>query len=142
MKETRTTSLERKGWKNDQQYRRISDRWNESNGAEECCLFLRLKGLSKKAIQDGLFAVVQENVVSYSSLTRFCREAILGLNSDEASSSPKNNGLNEVNEVILLVLSDESFSSARQIAGSISLPNRTIDRRLVGSLHFIIGHLH
>jgi hypothetical protein len=47
--------------------------------------FLRLKGLSKKVIHHKLVAVFQENVVSYSSVTRFCKEIILGLNSEEIS---------------------------------------------------------
>jgi carbamoylphosphate synthase small subunit len=62
-------------------------------------LFLRLKGLSEKVIHHELVAVLQENAVSYLSMTRvtrFSREAILDLNSDEASSSPKDDGLDEV----------------------------------------------
>jgi hypothetical protein len=50
-------------------------------------LFLRLKGLSKKAIHRELVAVLQGNAVFYSSVTRFCREASLGLNSEEALSA-------------------------------------------------------
>jgi hypothetical protein len=46
-------------------------------------LSLRLKGLSKKAIDHERVAVLQENVVSYSKVTRFSREAILDLNSGE-----------------------------------------------------------
>jgi hypothetical protein len=46
-------------------------------------LFLRLKDLSKKAINHKLVVVLQENVISYSSVTIFCRETILGLNSEE-----------------------------------------------------------
>jgi hypothetical protein len=57
--------------------------------------------------------VLQENAVSYSSVTRFCREAILGLNSEEASSLLKHDGLDEMNEAILLALFDEFFSSVR-----------------------------
>jgi hypothetical protein len=34
-------------------------------------LFLRLKGFSKKAIHHELVAVLQEIIVSYSSVTRF-----------------------------------------------------------------------
>jgi hypothetical protein len=34
-------------------------------------LFLRLKGLSKKVIHDKPVAVLQENSVSYSNVTRF-----------------------------------------------------------------------
>jgi hypothetical protein len=46
-------------------------------------LSLRLEGLSKKTIHihHDLVAVVQENTVSYSTLAKFSREAILGLNS-------------------------------------------------------------
>jgi hypothetical protein len=40
-------------------------------------LSLRLNGLSKKAIRHEFVAVLQENAVSYSSVTRFCREAKL-----------------------------------------------------------------
>jgi hypothetical protein len=72
-------------------------------------LFLRLKSLSKKAIYHELVALLQENAVSYSNVTRFRREAILGLNSEETSSSPGDDDLDEVNEPILLALSDESF---------------------------------
>jgi hypothetical protein len=56
-------------------------------GQRNVVLFLRLKGLSKTAIHDKLVAVLSENAVSYSSVARFCREAILGLNSEEASSA-------------------------------------------------------
>jgi hypothetical protein len=64
-------------------------------------LFLRFKGLSKKAIQHELVAVLQENAVSYSIVTIFCREAIFGLNLEDALSSPKDDGLDEVKEAIL-----------------------------------------
>jgi hypothetical protein len=57
-------------------------------GQRDVVHFLRLKGISKKSIHYELIAVLQENIVSRSSMTRFCREAILGLlglNSEEAS---------------------------------------------------------
>jgi hypothetical protein len=80
-------------------------------------LFLRLKALSKKAIHihHERIAALQENAIPYSSVTRFCREAILDLNSEEASSSPQDDGFDEVNEGILLALSDEPFSSVRSV---------------------------
>jgi hypothetical protein len=55
-------------------------------------------------------------------VTWFCKEAILGLNSEDASSSPKDDGLDQVNEVIFLILSDEPSSSVRQIARTICVP--------------------
>jgi hypothetical protein len=106
-------------------------------------ILLRLKGLSKKTMHYELVAVFQENAVSYSSMTRFCRETILGLNSEEASSPPKDNGLDEVNETILLALSDDLFSSVGQIARRTCFPKSTVStvyRRLVDSLHFTIRH--
>jgi hypothetical protein len=51
----------------------------------------------------------------------FCRETILGLNSEEASSSPKDDSLDEVNEVILLAFSDELFFSTFGTADSPAL---------------------
>jgi hypothetical protein len=74
-------------------------------------LFLRVKRLSKKVIRHEVNAMLQENIVTYSNVTRFCTEAILGLNSEKASSSPNDDGLDQVNEAILLALSDEPFSS-------------------------------
>jgi hypothetical protein len=40
-------------------------------GQRSVVLFLRLKGLSKKAIHHERVAVLSENAVSYSSVTRF-----------------------------------------------------------------------
>jgi hypothetical protein len=107
--------------------------------------FLWLKGLLKKAIHHELVAAPQENAVLYTSVTIFCTEMILGLNSAEASSSPKDDGLDDVNEAILLVLSDQSFSSgpsAQQIARIICVPKGSECHRLVDSLHFTLRHLH
>jgi hypothetical protein len=72
-------------------------------------LFLRVKGLLKKAIHHELVAVLQENAVSNSTVARFCRDSIWGQNLEEASSSPKDDGFDEVNEAILLALFDELF---------------------------------
>jgi hypothetical protein len=83
----------------------------------------------EKDIHHDLVAMLQENPVSYSRVARLCNEAIVGLDSEEVSSSPKDDGLdqvNEVNEAILLVLSDEPFSSIRQIARKICVPKSCI----------------
>jgi hypothetical protein len=70
-------------------------------------------------------------------------EGILGLNSEEASSLPKDDDLDEVNEAIMLALFDELFSSVcsvRQMACRISVPKSTGYRQLVDSLHFTVRH--
>jgi hypothetical protein len=120
---------------------RISDPQNEANGAEECCHFSATQSpLGKRAIHHELVAVLQENVVSYSSMTAVSSEVILGLNSEEASSSPKDDGLDEVSEAILLALSDQPFCSRRQIGRRIGLPKSTVYRRLIDSLQFTGRH--
>jgi hypothetical protein len=73
--------------------------------------FSATQGLLEKGIHHGPYALLQKNAVSYSSVTILCREAVLGLNSEEASSSPKDDGLDDVNKVILLALSDNPGSS-------------------------------
>jgi hypothetical protein len=74
-------------------------------------LFLRFKDLLKKSIHHELVPVLQDNAISYSNVTRLGSEAILRLNSEKATSSSKDDGLDEMNQVILLALSDEPFSS-------------------------------
>jgi transcriptional regulator of acetoin/glycerol metabolism len=64
----------------------------------------------------------------------------LGLNSEEAPSSPKDDGLDEVNEPTLLALFDDPFSSVQQIARKICVPKSTLYRRLVDALHFTFRH--
>jgi hypothetical protein len=103
-------------------------------------LFLRLKRLSKKVIRHKFVAMLQKNAFSYSSVTIFCREAILGLNSEDASLAiiAQRDGLDEVNEAILLALSDGPFSSVGQIARRICVPKGTVYHWLVDSLHFTV----
>jgi hypothetical protein len=71
---------------------------------------------------------------------RFCRETILGPNSEKAVLSCKDDGLDEVNEAILLALSDEPFCSGPQISRRISVPESTAYCPLVDSLHFTVRH--
>jgi hypothetical protein len=107
--------------------------------------FLQLKGLSKKTIYHEFVVVLQENTVSYSSVTsvtRFCKEAILGPNSEEVSLSPKDDGLDEMNKVILLALSDKPLSFVRQIVRKISVSKSTIYCQIVNSLRFTVRNLH
>jgi hypothetical protein len=142
MKEIQTTNPCKKTLKKRAKYQHISDGRNGLNEAKECCSFSATQGPLEKAIYCELVAMLQENVVSCSSVARFCREAILGVNSEEASSSPKDDYFNEVNEAILLALSGELFSSVRQTARRKCVPKSALYRRLVDSLHFTLRHLH
>jgi hypothetical protein len=66
--------------------------------------------------------VLQENSISYSDTTKFWRETILGLDSEDVLSLPKDGVLDEENQTVLLVLSNEQFSSVRQITGRMCVP--------------------
>jgi hypothetical protein len=123
-------------------YDRISGR---RNGAEECCLSSATQGPIGKghpprtcsgALGQCRLALERDKIL-------FCREATLSLNSEEALSWSKDNNLDEVNEAILLALSNEPFSSVpsvRQIARRIGVPKSTAYRRLIDSLHFTVRH--
>jgi hypothetical protein len=130
MKETQQTNPEKKTLKTPRKiskYFRLSDQMDQKE-QRSVVVFLRVQGLSKTMTHHELVEVLQENAVLYSNVTRFCKEAILGLNSEQARSSPKDDRLDEVNEAILLTLSDESFSSVpsvRQTARRICVPNST-----------------
>jgi hypothetical protein len=102
-----------------QKYQYVSDRRNgpnEPTEAEEYCSFSATQeSFEKGHLRRAYFGVPEEcRLVLECDEILFCRVAILGLNSEEASSSLKDDGLDEVNEAILLALSDELFSSARQ----------------------------
>jgi hypothetical protein len=78
-------------------------------------LFIQENSSQQSYIQEELVAMLHENAISYLNVRRFCREDILDLNLEEASSLPNDDDLNGVNEAILLALSDEPFSSVRQM---------------------------
>jgi hypothetical protein len=52
----------------------------------------------------------------------FCKKVILGQNSEEILSSPKDDDLDEMKEAILLALSDEPIFSVRQLVCMICVP--------------------
>jgi hypothetical protein len=90
--------LKQKPWENDEIYQHISDCRNESNrpnlsiganGAEECCPFSMTQGALENGHPPRAYCDTpgECRLLLDSSVTRFCREVILGLNSEEGSSS-------------------------------------------------------
>jgi hypothetical protein len=67
----------------------ISDRRDGPNGAEKCCAVCAIQRSLEKVIHHELVAVLQDNAVSYPTVTRFRKKIILGLDSEEVSSSPE-----------------------------------------------------
>jgi hypothetical protein len=59
------------------------------------------------------------------------------------ASLPKDDGLDEVSEAILLALFDGPFSSVRYVWQTVRrtcVPKSIVDRQLVDSLHFTVRH--
>jgi hypothetical protein len=125
----------------------LSGRRNGPNGPEKCASLSATQGpLEKGHPRRACCGAPGEcHLVLECDEIRFCKPAIFCPISEEASSSPKDNGLDEVNEGILLALSDELFfsvPSGRQITRKKCVPKRTGYRQLVDSLHFTFRHLH
>jgi hypothetical protein len=85
-------------------------------------LFLQLKDISTTAIHHELVAILQEHALSHLNATRFYSTGRLFWvwirKRPHQPSSPRDDGVDEMNEVILLALSDDTFSSVRQMADS------------------------
>jgi hypothetical protein len=77
-------------------------------------LCLCRKGLSAVAIHDDLVATLGAEAVSYPSVTRYLREAILTWSNPPGPLPPPEHRLNDSDQVILLALADQSFASIRE----------------------------
>jgi hypothetical protein len=77
---------------------RISNRRNGPNGKEECCSFSVTQGpLGNSHSPRAYCGAPGECLLIFKcDEILFCREVILDLNSEEASSSPKDDGLDEM----------------------------------------------
>jgi hypothetical protein len=128
MKETQITNPSKKRLKNEQKYKDISDSQNGPKEAKKCCPFSAAQGSLEKGHPPRPCRGPPREccIVLDCDEILFYREVILDLSSVEASLSPTNDGLDEMNEAILLALSDEPFSFVWQILGRICPPKGTV----------------
>jgi hypothetical protein len=98
-------------------YQHRSEHRNGPNGAEEYCpITATPRPLEKVHPSRACCRAPREcRLLLECDEILFCREAILALNSEGASSSLKDDDHDEVNEAIQLGLSDESFSSVSSV---------------------------
>jgi hypothetical protein len=104
-------------------------------------LYVSRKGLSPLAIHDDLVATPGADVVSYSSVTRYLREAIFASSNPPDPLSPPEHQLDNSDQVILLAPADQPFVSIRELSRLIHLPRTTAHRGLTQSLGFCVRHL-
>jgi hypothetical protein len=104
-------------------------------------LYLSRKELSAVAIHDDLVAALGAEAVSYPSVTRCLREAIVAsYNPLDPWSRPKQQ-LADSDRAILFAFADQPFASTRELSRLTHLPRTTVYRRLTQSLGFRVRHL-
>ena len=104
-------------------------------------LYLNKKGLNAKEIHNELVDVLQEEAVSYPTVTRYLREGRLAL---KESTEEKNSILitdHTKENAIMEFLKDEPHASVRTIAKTLRIPRSTVHYTLTRVLGWKIKHL-
>jgi hypothetical protein len=79
--------------------------------------------------------------MSYSSVTRYLREARFLPSKQEPRPADIQRGLDDSYQTILSALEDIPFASVRQLSRLTHLPSTTVYRRFTQSLGFVARHL-
>jgi hypothetical protein len=104
--------------------------------------YLSLKGISAPEIHDDIVATLGPDIVSYSSVTRYLREARFPPSKPELRPADvqRDRDLEDSDQAILAALEDSPLTSARQLSRPTHLPSTTVYRRLTQSLGFVARH--
>jgi hypothetical protein len=102
--------------------------------------YLSLKGTSAPEIHDNIVATLGPDVVSYSSVTRYLREAQFPPSKPERHPADVQRDLDDSDQVILAALENSSVL-VWQLSRLTHLPLTTVYRRLTQSLGFVAPHL-
>jgi hypothetical protein len=92
-------------------------------------------------IHDDIVATLGPDAVSYSSVTRYLREARFPTSKPEPYPTDVQRDLDDSDRAILAALEDRPFASVRQLSRLAHLPSTTVYRRLIQSLGFVARHL-
>jgi hypothetical protein len=103
--------------------------------------YLSLKGMSACEIHGDNVVTLGPNVVSYSSVTGYLREAQFPPLKPELHPADVQRDLDDSDQAILAALEDSRFTSGRQLSRLTHLPSTTVYRRLTQSLGFAARHL-
>jgi hypothetical protein len=102
------------------------------------CLFLAMKGLSAREVDNELVAVLGLDAIAYSTVTKCLRQrqflVIFPEPSDELPTAI-------IDDAIVEAVDEPPFSSVREVAKLTCIPTTTICRHLTGSLGFVLRHL-
>jgi hypothetical protein len=103
--------------------------------------YLSLRGMLVCEIRDDIVATLGPDVVSYSSVTRYLREAQFPPSKPELHPADVQRDLDDSDQAILAALEDSPFVSVRQLSRLAHLSLTTVYRRLIQSLGFVARHL-
>jgi hypothetical protein len=103
--------------------------------------YLSLKGMSAREIHNDIVATIGPDAMSYSSVTRYLREARSPPSKPEPHQADVQRDLDDLNQAILAALQDSLFASVRQLSQLTHLPSTTVCRRLTQSPGFVVRHL-
>jgi hypothetical protein len=103
--------------------------------------YLSLKGISAHQIHDEIIGTLGPDAMSYSSVTRYLREARFPPLKPEPHPADVQRDLNNSDHVILAALEDSPFASVRQLSRLTRLNSMTVHRRLTQPLGFVAPHL-
>jgi hypothetical protein len=97
--------------------------------------------MSPPEIHDDIVVTLGPDAVSYSSVTRYLREARFSPSKSEPHPADVQKDLDDSDQVILTTLEDSVFASVRQLSRLAHRPSTTVYRLLTQSLGFVARHL-
>jgi hypothetical protein len=100
-----------------------------------------LEGMPAPEIHDDVVTTLGPDAWSYSSATRYFREAQFPPSDPEPHSADIQTNLGDSGQAILAALEDSPFASVRELSRLTHLPSTTVYRRLTQSLGFVAHHL-
>jgi hypothetical protein len=99
--------------------------------------YLSLKGISARELHDDIVATLGPDAMSYSSITRYLREAQFPPSKPYSHPADVQRDLEDSDQTILAALEDNLFASVRQLSRLAHLLSTTVYRRLTQSLGFV-----
>jgi hypothetical protein len=103
--------------------------------------YLALKGMLAREIHDDIVATLGPDAASYSSVTRYLREARFPPSKAELHPTDVQKDLDDSDQAILAAVEDSPFASVRQLSRLTHFHSMTVYRRLTQSLGFVARHL-
>jgi hypothetical protein len=103
-------------------------------------VYLSLKWMSAREIHDDIGAILGPDAMSYSSVTRYLREARFSPSKPEPDPADVQRNLDDSDQAILAALEDRPFASVRQLSRLTHLLSTTVYCHLTQSPGFVARH--